>query len=101
MPACQDRKLTPGQTAGRQRPRHVRDILKKINPRARVVVWSDMFDPHHNAVDQYYLVNGTLKGSWEGLPRDVIIANWNSGKAHESLTFFAEPGPPPDHRRLL
>ena len=40
-----------------------------------------MFDPHHNAVDNYYLVNGSLKGSWEGLSRDVIIANWNGGKA--------------------
>ena len=34
-----------------------------------VVVWSDMFDPNHNAVDDYYLVNGTLAGSWEGLAR--------------------------------
>ena len=53
--------------------------------------------PHHNAVDQYYLVNGTLKGSWEGLPREVIIANWNSGKAKDSLTWFASRG----HRQVI
>ena len=34
------------------------------------------------------------KGSWEGLPRDVIIANWNGGKAPESLKFFAGRGHP-------
>jgi hypothetical protein len=56
-----------------------------------------MFDPFHNAVDKYYLVNGSLKGSWKGIPRDVIIANWNSGKARESLAFFAERG----HRQLI
>ncbi len=94
--ACRDRKLTPGQLLA-DNVKTCAGILKAVNPRARVVVWSDIFDPHHNAVDKYYLVNGTLKGSWEGLPRDVIIANWNSGKARESLTFFAERG----HRQLI
>ena len=98
--ACQDRKLTPGKMLAENVRRCVA-ILKQINPRARIVVWSDMFDPNHNAVDQYYLVNGSLKGSWEGLSRDVIIANWNSGKAAESLSWFAVAGPSPDHRRLL
>ncbi len=51
-----------------------------------------MFDPHHNAVNSYYLVNGSLKGSWEGLSKEVIIANWNSGKASDSLKFFAGRG---------
>ncbi len=53
-----------------------------------------MFDPHHNAVADYYLVNGTLAGSWEGLPADVEIANWNGGKARESLAWFAGRGHP-------
>jgi hypothetical protein len=35
-----------------------------------------------------------LKGSWEGLSRDVVIANWNGGKAVESLKFFADRGYP-------
>ncbi len=94
--ACQDRKLTPGQMLAAN-VRECVEILKKTNPRARIAVWSDMFDPQHNAVDRYYLVNGTLKGSWEGLPRDVIIANWNSGKAHESLSWFASQG----HRQII
>ena len=41
-------------------------ILNEVAPGAEVVVWSDMFDPFHNAVNDYYLVNGTLDGSWEG-----------------------------------
>ncbi len=94
--ACRDRKMTPGQLLA-DNVKTCAGILRAVNPRARVVVWSDMFDPHHNAVDKYYLVNGSLKGSWEGLPRDVIIANWNSGKARESLAFFAERG----HRQLI
>ena len=36
-----------------------------------IYVWNDMFDPFHNAVNDYYLVRGDLKGSWEGLPKDV------------------------------
>jgi hypothetical protein len=91
--ACQARKLNPGAMLADNVKRCVA-VLKKINPNARVVVWSDMFDPHHNAVDDYYLVNGTLAGSWEGLTPDVIIANWNSGKAAESLKWFADRGHP-------
>jgi hypothetical protein len=89
--ACQDRKLTPGQLLA-ENARQCTAILKSLSPRARVVVWSDMFDPEHNAVDSYYLVNGTLKGSWEGLSKNVIVANWNGGKARKSLSFFAGRG---------
>ncbi len=89
--ACQERKLTPGQLLADNVRRCVK-IIEDINPKAEIVVWSDMFDPHHNAVDKYYLVNGPLAGSWEGLPRRVIIANWNSGKGAQSLKWFAERG---------
>jgi hypothetical protein len=94
--ACQRRKLSPGQLLA-ENARRCTAIVKSVNPQARVVVWSDMFDPHHNAVDNYYLVNGSLKGSWEGLSPDVMIANWNSGKAAESLKFFADRG----HRQVI
>lgn len=94
--ACQDRKLTPGRMLA-DNARKCTAILQSVNPRARIVVWSDMFDPHHNAVASYYLVNGSLAGSWEGLSPDVIIANWNSGKARASLEFFAGRG----HRQVI
>lgn len=60
-------------------------------------VWSDMFDPHHNAVKDYYLVRGDLAGSWEGLDKNVIVVNWNFGKRDESLKFFADRG----HRQVI
>ncbi len=91
--ACQDRHKTPGALLAENARRCVA-ILKEVSPEARVVVWSDMFDPYHNAVDHYYLVNGTLAGSWKGLPKDVVIANWNGGKAKESLKWFADGGHP-------
>jgi hypothetical protein len=85
--------LTPGGQLAENARRCVK-IIKDLNPDARVVVWSDMFDPNHNAVDNYYLVNGSWKGSWEGLSKDVVIANWNGGKAAASLKFFADRGHP-------
>lgn len=89
-----------GKTAGRLLADNVRrcvEIVREVKPSARIAIWSDMFDPHHNAVKNYYLVNGDLTGSWEGLPSDVLIMNWNSGKAAQSLPFFAQRG----HQQLL
>jgi len=62
-----------------------------------VLVWSDMFDPHHNAVNNYYLVRGDLRGAWEGLDKKVTIMNWNFGQRAESLKFFSERG----HQQVL
>lgn len=89
--ACQDRKETPGALLADNVGRCAA-ILKEVNPNARIVVWSDMFDPQHNAVAKYYLVNGSLEGSWKGLPKDVVIANWNGGKSAASLKWFAGLG---------
>jgi hypothetical protein len=89
--ACQSRKLTPGQLLAENARRCVK-LIKEVSPEARVIVWSDMFDPNHNAVKDYYLVNGTIARSWEGLDRSVWIANWNGGKAKASLDFFAGRG---------
>ena len=85
----------PGRSAGKLLAENVGrcvSVVRGINPQARLCFWSDMFDPHHNAVKDFYLVNGDLAGSWEGLPRDAIIVNWNSGKPRESLPFFAGRG---------
>lgn len=95
--SCRDRPQTPGQILADNARRCV-EILEKVNPRAEVVVWSDMFDPHHNAVKGgYYLVNGDLSGSWEGLPPSVRIANWNGDQKRQSLEFFARRG----HRQII
>ncbi len=55
-----------------------------------VFVWSDMFQPHHNARENYYMVNNTIAGSWEGLHKDLIIVSWLAKR--DSLTFMADRG---------
>lgn len=94
--ACRSRQLTPGQIAA-DNVRACAGLLRATAPGARTFVWSDMFDPYHNARNNYYLVSGDLAGSWAGLDKDVVIVNWNSGQAAESLKFFADRG----HRQLI
>lgn len=67
-------------------------ILRKINPKVQVYVWSDMFDPNHNAHANYYLVQGDFTGSWKHIPKDTIIAVWGGSPRPESLNFFAREG---------
>jgi hypothetical protein len=67
-------------------------ILRKVNPGGDIYVWSDMFDPNHNAHANYYLVHGDLTGSWRGLDKDVIIVPWDFEKRAESLKWFAGLG---------
>lgn len=87
---------TPAQVAA-VNVRECSAHLKALNAARRILVWSDMFDPHHNAVDNYYLVNGDLSGSWQGLDPEVIIMNWNFPVRTESLQFFADRG----HHQIL
>ena len=92
--------LRKGRTPGKLLAENVRKcatLVREVNPQAKLCVWSDMFDPHHNARDKFYLVNGDLAGSWEGLPEDMIVVNWNHGKAAKSLPFFAKRG----HEQVL
>jgi len=95
-----DTPSNPYRTAGQVLAENVRrctGIIRKVDPRAEVFVWSDMFDPHHNARDNYYLVASTLEGSWEGLAKDIRIGNWNAGHRDASLGFFAERG----HKQIV
>jgi hypothetical protein len=94
--ACRRRKLDAGALLA-ENLRSCLKIVRAVEPGAEIFVWSDMFDPAHNAHDHYYLVRGDLKGSWEGLDRDVAIANWNFDRRDESLAFFAARG----ERQLL
>jgi hypothetical protein len=84
-----------GRTAGELLAENVAkcaQAIRAVSPQARLCVWSDMFDPHHNARSEFYLVNGDLAGSWLGLPKDMIVVNWNHGQAARSLPFFGERG---------
>lgn len=86
--SCEARHQTPGQMLAD----NLRRCTELLKPQ-QAYVWSDMFDPYHNAVKgPYFLVKGPWTGSWEGLERGVIVLNWNYGKRDESLRFFADRG---------
>lgn len=91
--ACAATKLPPGKVLAE----NVRRCVKLLEGH-RTYVWNDMFDPHHNAVPgPYYLVNGDLTGSWEGLRPETVIMNWNEGQREQSLKFFADRG----HKQVI
>ncbi len=83
-----------GLDAGALLAAHVADTQERVRaawPHARTYVWSDMFDPYHNARAGYYLVEGDLTGSWAGLDPETIVMNWHIGNAN-SAQFFADRG---------
>src|SRR5262249_48944805 len=50
--SCRDSGKSPGELLAENVRRCVKAV-RAVSPDARVVVWSDMFDPQHNAVDRY------------------------------------------------
>jgi len=89
--SCQAMGMTPGHLLA-WNVRKAAQIIRDARPDAGIWVWSDMFDPQHNAVDHYYAVNGSLAGSWEGLDSDVGIVNWHGGLMGKNCPFFADLG---------
>jgi hypothetical protein len=87
--ACrgQDMAQLLGQCVARQA-----QSIRNYSPGAQVYVWSDMFDPNHNAHGNYYLVNGDFTGSWKHVPKDVVMAVWGGKPREKSLHFFADQG---------
>jgi hypothetical protein len=94
--ACQRRGLDAGAILADNVRTCIR-LLREVNPGGRIYVWSDMFDPNHNAHADYYLVRGNLAGSWEGLDPDVIVVPWYFEKRDASLKWFAGRG----HRQVI
>jgi hypothetical protein len=88
---CQSKNMTAGELLA-WNVHQAAGIIRKIRPDAEIWVWSDMFDPMHNAVDHYYAVNGTLAGSWKGLDTGIGIVNWNGGLKGRNCQFFADLG---------
>jgi len=87
---CQSTGKTPGELLADATER-VDGIAHDINPSWKLMTWSDMYDPNHNAHDNYYLANGTLENSWEGLPSNWDIGNWLR-MSDETLSFFEDRG---------
>ena len=67
-------------------------IIRRHIPGAQVYVWSDMFDPNHNAHGNYYLVEGDFTGSWRHVPKDLVMAVWGGAPREKSLRFIAGEG---------
>jgi len=88
---CQSKHMTAGELLA-WNVKAAAKLIRDIRPDAEIWVWSDMLDPMHNAVDNYYAVNGTLKGSWEGLDKDIGIVNWHGGLQGKNCKFFADRG---------
>jgi hypothetical protein len=94
---CADRKLTCGQILA-DNIKKCTALYRKLDPAKPLFVWSDMFDPFHNApkTGKYYVVkgDGAWYDSWQGLDPSVIVANWNSDPAKrvQSMKFFADRG---------
>ena len=93
--ACKRRHLSMAEILGACVTRQYK-MIRAANPRAEVYVWSDMFDPNHNAKERYYLIDGSFDGTWQHLPKDLVIACWYYEKRDLSLPFFSKLG----HRTL-
>ncbi len=94
--SCARRGLAAGQIFADNARTCIR-ILREISPSSEIYVWSDMWDPVHNAHDDYYLARGGMAGTWEGLDPSVIVATWFFDRRDESLAWFSSRG----HRTLI
>ncbi|HPD16370.1 MAG TPA: carbohydrate binding domain-containing protein [Planctomycetota bacterium] len=89
--ACKGRKMTMGEILGDCITRQFQ-MIREANPKAEVYCWSDMLDPNHNAHGDYYLVEGDFAGSWQHVPKDLIIVCWYYEKREPSLAHFSKLG---------
>jgi hypothetical protein len=89
--ACKSRHLSMAQILGDCLTRQCQ-MIRAANPQAEIYVWSDMFDPNHNAREKYYLIDGSFQGTWNYIPKDLVIACWYYEKRDPSLDFFSKLG---------
>ncbi|MGB6690568.1 MAG: hypothetical protein WBE76_22250 [Terracidiphilus sp.] len=89
--ACRSRHMEASAILG-EMTQWLYNEVRAVNPKAEVFVWSDMFDPNHNSVRQYYFVDGSLENTWKYLPKDMGIVAWYFEKRRESLDFFSSRG---------
>ncbi len=87
--ACRGQNM--GELLGRCVTRQAQ-IIRNYAPGAQVYVWSDMFDPNHNGHGNYYLVDGDFAGSWQHVPKDIVMAVWGGEPQEKSLRFFSGAG---------
>jgi hypothetical protein len=92
--ACKRRGLTMAEILGDCVNKQF-TLIREASPAAEVFVWSDMFDPNHNANPSrkhYYLAEGTYVDAWKYLPKEMGIVCWYYEKRVESLRHFSALG---------
>ncbi|OGG01465.1 MAG: hypothetical protein A3F83_00920 [Candidatus Glassbacteria bacterium RIFCSPLOWO2_12_FULL_58_11] len=97
--ACRSRGISMAQMLGETINKQV-ELIHEVSPQATVFIWSDMLDPNHNAgtkaggymKDYYYHVNESFEGSWNYVPKDLVIVCWYHEKRGLSLPHFAGLG---------
>jgi len=89
--ACKKRKMSMAQILGDCITKQFK-MIREVNPKAEVFIWSDMLDPNHNARGNYYLVEGDFSGSWQHVPKELVIVCWHYRKRRESLEHFSKLG---------
>jgi hypothetical protein len=89
--ACKARHLTMGEILGDCITKQT-EIIHAAKPAAKVYIWSDMLDPNHNAHGDYYLVDGDFTGSWEHIPKDLVVCCWAFDRREKSMPFFSGLG---------
>ena len=90
-PACKKQNLSMAAILGNCITRQY-NIIKNVNPLAKIFIWSDMLDPNHNARNNYDMVTGDFSGSWRYIPKDIIIVCWYYQKREQSLEHFSKNG---------
>ncbi len=86
--SCRARNMDAGQLLAWSVGETVRTYSSVASGRP-LYIWSDMFDPKHNAHDNYFSVEGDLSGSWRGVPPNVTVLNWNLDGLAQSLRWFS------------
>jgi hypothetical protein len=102
---CAKRNLTCGQILADNIAKCVK-IVEEIDPGKPVVVWSDHFDPFHNAKQKeddgspfiMYLDkgDGPWWEAWKGMPKQLGVVNWNNGHVKSAKFFDGE-----NHQQIL
>jgi hypothetical protein len=86
---CRSKNMTAGQLLAWNVEQTVSTLQGVWGAGTTFYFWDDMFSPYHNAVNDYYDVEGDLTGSWAGLPPGSVIMNWDLGALAQSLKFFS------------
>ncbi|MFC1582943.1 hypothetical protein ACFL4W_05340, partial [Planctomycetota bacterium] len=88
---CLDRKISMAEILGDCVNKQYK-MFKDIDPEIEVLIWSDMFDPNHNARGDYYGVVGDFTDAHKYLPEGIILACWYHKMRDKTLPFFSGLG---------